>query len=399
MPYEKVVERIVKETQYSEKKVKKLVREKIKELGGLITHDGAAHIIARDLGINLYDSLQTSKPRLVTIGNLIGGMYNISQIALIKEIQKAKSYIREDITQGKVQHVTLIDKSATCRLVLWDDQIKHFNDLKLQSGTIIGIINAYTQENFNDQVIEIHLSNRSQIKTDIPDVAKVDFPKSLLKVDKLPTSGVTKPVKVEEVEIEEEIAELRKKIEKERSSRLVEKPKKDMKAKKIKEQELVLPIQTSFKTQTGSSITIRDKKHAYLQNYVLSTKFFKKEEQKVEYRFDHYSLRGRIDIIKWGIKNGKRYIILFEVKSEIVDLQETIGRIHDYRSYLSMDVDPLFGKMPDKNILTYLVLPEKEENRVLINEYNHMFKASDIDYIMLINTKTDDCETLTKDQL
>ena len=51
-------------------------------------------------------------------------------------------------------------------------------------------------------------------------------------------------------------------------------------------------------------------------------------------------------------------------------------------------VDPLFGKMPEKKIIVYLVLPENEENHALITEFKHIFKAPDIDYVMFVNPKT-----------
>ena len=189
MPYDEVVDRIASETELSKDEIVKRINEKVKELGGLITLEGAAHIIARELEINLYDSQQMQTPQPTSISDLIGGMNNVTITAMIKHIYDAKSFTRNDGTQGAVQNAHLLDKTGFCRLVLWDDQIRQFNDYGLSSGDVIKIISAYVKESKFDQVKEINLSSRSQIETDPKDIEKDDFPKSLLDSKKI--SGIS----------------------------------------------------------------------------------------------------------------------------------------------------------------------------------------------------------------
>lgn len=180
MPFDKVVEKIIAETGLSKEEVHQRIDEKVKELGGLITLEGAAHIIARELEINLYDQQVMEQPKPTTINELLSGMNNISIRVLIKNVYPIKTFTRKDGTQGAVQNIVLVDKTGKCRLVLWDEQIRAFKELDFDRGDIIEIKGAFVKESKFDELKELSLSSRSQI--DEPkDVNREQFPTSLLK--------------------------------------------------------------------------------------------------------------------------------------------------------------------------------------------------------------------------
>ncbi|NHJ03408.1 MAG: DUF2240 family protein [Candidatus Heimdallarchaeota archaeon] len=185
MPYDEVVKRIVAETDLSKEEVIEKINEKVKELGSLITPEGAAHIIARELEINLYDSQPIKKPQPTSISDLMGGMNNVTITALVKGVYEPKNFSRSDGTQGAVQNLHLIDKTGYCRLVLWDTQISQFGDMGISKGTILRIIGAFVKESQFDKVKEISLSSRSQIEIDPKDAKKDNFPETLLSFQKI----------------------------------------------------------------------------------------------------------------------------------------------------------------------------------------------------------------------
>ncbi|HUU79708.1 MAG TPA: DUF2240 family protein [candidate division Zixibacteria bacterium] len=187
MPYDEVVKRIVAETDLSKEEVIEKINEKVKELGSLITPEGAAHIIARELEINLYDSQSIKKPQPTSISDLMGGMNNVTITALVKGVYEPKNFSRSDGTQGAVQNLHLIDKTGYCRLVLWDTQIGQFGDMGISKGTILRISGAFVKESQFDKVKEISLSSRSQIEIDPKDAKKSNFPESLLSFQKINT--------------------------------------------------------------------------------------------------------------------------------------------------------------------------------------------------------------------
>ena len=185
MPYKEVIEKIISETNLSKEEVEKRINEKVQELGGLITLEGAAHIIAKELEINLYNSKQIQKPQSIKVKDLIDGMNNVSITVLIKQTYEPKIFTRNDGTQAAVQNILLTDKTGICRLILWDDQIRQFNDIGLKRGDIIKILNAFVKENKFDSIKELSLSSRSLIESDSKAMNKKEFPDSLLSFQKI----------------------------------------------------------------------------------------------------------------------------------------------------------------------------------------------------------------------
>ena len=185
MPYDEVVKRIITESKMTKDEVTQRINEKVEELGGLITLEGAAHIVAREMDINLYDSQQIPKPEPIKIKDLIGGMNNVTITALVKNIYQPKTFSKKDGTQGAVQNVHLVDNTGTCRLVIWDDQIRQFQEANLSRGDLIRINSAYVKESKYDGVKELGLNSRSHIEPTPSDVDKKDFPDKLLDFGKI----------------------------------------------------------------------------------------------------------------------------------------------------------------------------------------------------------------------
>ncbi|MHA1243407.1 MAG: DUF2240 family protein [Candidatus Heimdallarchaeota archaeon] len=185
MPYDEVVKRIVTESKMTKDEVTQRINEKVEELGGLITLEGAAHIVAREMDINLYDSQQIPKPKPIKIKDLIDGMNNVTITALVKNIYQPKTFSKKDGTQGAVQNVHLVDNTGACRLVIWDDQIRQFQEANLSQGDLIRINNAYAKESKYDGVKELGLNSRSHIEPSPTDVDKKDFPDKLLELGKI----------------------------------------------------------------------------------------------------------------------------------------------------------------------------------------------------------------------
>ena len=185
MPYEEVVKKIVSETDLSEEEVVKRINDKVEELGGLITLEGAAHIIARELEINLYDSQETKKLQPTKTKDLMDGMNNVTITALVKRIYNPKTFTRNDGSAGAVQNILLVDDVGTCRLVLWDDQIRQFKDYGISRGDIIQISGAFVKANKYDKQMELSLSSRSQIEPNPSNINQKLFPETLLNYQKI----------------------------------------------------------------------------------------------------------------------------------------------------------------------------------------------------------------------
>ena len=150
-------------------------------------------------------------------------------------------------------------------------------------------------------------------------------------------------------------------------------------------------------TKQGKKVIprVKDELHSIIQNRVLNHEFFSSiEKSKIEYRFDHFGQRGIIDVIKWvEWGDGITYIAIIEVKSEIVNISETISQIHNYYTYISSDNDSFFGKFKEKKITTYLAINHTRRNVDLLKRFSDNFIHSDIHNIAFVYLEKDEIHT------
>ncbi|MBU0459528.1 MAG: hypothetical protein KKH52_02520 [Nanoarchaeota archaeon] len=129
------------------------IKTKINELSGLISEEGAAHIIANELGINLIPKAEKMK-----IKELYAGMKDISTVGKITRIFEMREFQKND-RSGKVCSLILGDETGTMRLVLWNDQVDQVKELS-ENMTIL-VKSAYVRENNNAK--EIHLGQQGEL--------------------------------------------------------------------------------------------------------------------------------------------------------------------------------------------------------------------------------------------
>jgi replication factor A1 len=167
MKVDEIVNIIVEKTGISKEEIEKRITEKRKELSNLISEEGAAHIIAKEFGINLIKR----KIHTLKIKNIISGMRNVNIVARVLNKTDIYNFKRSDGTEGKVASLHIGDETGVIRVVLWDDETDIIP--KLERNDIIRINNAYTRENLDN--VEVMLGKRGTIiKTD----EKLDIPSS-----------------------------------------------------------------------------------------------------------------------------------------------------------------------------------------------------------------------------
>lgn len=134
------------------------VKEKIDKLSGLISKEGAIHIIANELGINLADELRR---RGVKINRLVAGMRSINLLGKVLRTYDVRTFSKQG-KEGKVGSFLIGDDTGTVRIVLWDTQhIQLLEEKQIQEGTIVKIQDAQARQNQN--FLELHLGTSSQI--------------------------------------------------------------------------------------------------------------------------------------------------------------------------------------------------------------------------------------------
>lgn len=168
---EEIIDKIISETKISKKELEERIRVKREELGGLITEEGAAHIVASELGIDLFKDQKLSTTQLF-IKDLIPGMNNISVIGRVMKIYASREFVR-DGKQSYVVNLILGDKTKTIRTVLWGDHAQNID--KISRGDILRILSGYVKEGLKEDP-ELHVGYRGRILINPEDANAADFP-------------------------------------------------------------------------------------------------------------------------------------------------------------------------------------------------------------------------------
>jgi len=144
-------------TGITEIEAKKLVDDKKTELSDLVSDEGAAYIVAKELGISI------DNQKHLKISNIMSGMQSVQAIGKIIFI----SPIREFSTpraKGKVANITIADETGSIHLSLWNEEIEKLN--ALQKGDVVKIF-GYVKED-NQGAAELRLGREGSIeKADI----------------------------------------------------------------------------------------------------------------------------------------------------------------------------------------------------------------------------------------
>ena len=168
---DEIIDKIIAETGISKKELARKISEKREELGGLITEDGAAHIVASELGIDLFKDQKYKDARLF-IKDLISGMNNITVTGRVMKIYAAREFVREG-KQSQVVSLLLGDKTKEIRTVLWGDHALNVD--KISRGTVLRILSGYVKEGLKEET-ELHVGYRGRIIIDPEDANAADFP-------------------------------------------------------------------------------------------------------------------------------------------------------------------------------------------------------------------------------
>lgn len=153
---EKLLKNLAEKSKKSEKELEKLIIDKINELSGLVSEEGAIYIIANELQIKL-DADKTKKPQALAefkkINQITEGKVPVSLVCrVIKKYDKA-TFSTKTGTEGSVQSLLVGDDTGVIRVVFWNDKTEMIEDVKEKD--ILKITNAYSRENPNLERIEL----------------------------------------------------------------------------------------------------------------------------------------------------------------------------------------------------------------------------------------------------
>jgi ssDNA-binding replication factor A large subunit len=154
LPYDKIIEKIKEKTGLSQEDVEAKIKAKMEELSGLISKEGAAHIIANENSVKVFEE----SSRELKIRNILGGMRNVSTVGKVLNVYSVTEFDKGDF-KGKVGSFLMGDDTGLIRVVLWNDQADQINEVK--EGCVVKLENVYAKENNFRK--ELHLNSESKM--------------------------------------------------------------------------------------------------------------------------------------------------------------------------------------------------------------------------------------------
>ena len=157
--FEDIVQRIQEEKGIASDEIERRIKQKLDKLSGLISKEGAAHIVANELGVDLISSM---KKHGVKISQVMPGMRNVTIVGSVVKDYGVRTYQKEG-REGKVASFLVGDESGVIRVVVWDTELMtkmeahHFSE-----GSAVRVSDGFIKE--NNGYREMHLGSRSLLE-------------------------------------------------------------------------------------------------------------------------------------------------------------------------------------------------------------------------------------------
>lgn len=179
--YQQLIERISKLSGLPLDEIQRRVEAKKAKLSGLISNEGAAQVVAAELGIKF----ENQKFKIM---DLLTGMKKVHVIGKVVEIYPIRKYKRAE-HEGEIASLLIADETSAIRVVLWDT---HHIDL-IKNGTIKkdSVIEIKNADVRGTTTKELHLNSTSELllSNDEIENVKVELEKpQLVKISELNTN-------------------------------------------------------------------------------------------------------------------------------------------------------------------------------------------------------------------
>ncbi|MFC1691527.1 hypothetical protein ACFL0W_05095 [Nanoarchaeota archaeon] len=173
IPYEQIIEKITKEKDIPAEEIEDKVKQKMDQLSGLISKQGAAHIIANELGVKIVDPGNSTVTSRVKVKDIMPNMRNLEVLGKITATYDLKEFNRKDGGSGKLCSFFLGDETGSIRAVGWGSLAEKAAELK--TDDIVLLQSVYVKQNQSRK--ELHLNDKSNIIVNPPNESVEDVKK------------------------------------------------------------------------------------------------------------------------------------------------------------------------------------------------------------------------------
>jgi len=159
---EEIISKLVSNSGLTEAEIKTKIQQKMESLSGLISEGGAGHIVANELGVQLFQI----SGGIVKVKDIRDGMRNVDVIGRVSNKFDVREFT-SGARHGKVGSFTIEDETGAIRLTAWNDITHKMQEFNV--GDIVKIKSSYVRLN-NNGFRELHLNDKSNISINPPGV-------------------------------------------------------------------------------------------------------------------------------------------------------------------------------------------------------------------------------------
>jgi ssDNA-binding replication factor A large subunit len=150
--YERILKKISGASGLDKEEIERRVEAKKSKLSGLISKEGAAQIVAAELGISFEDEK-------LKIEELLPGMRKVNIVGKIISLSPVRKFTTQKGDEGKVVNLIIADDTSNIKTVLWDtNHISLIEGGAVKEGSVVEIFGGSMR---ND---ELHLGSFSEFK-------------------------------------------------------------------------------------------------------------------------------------------------------------------------------------------------------------------------------------------
>jgi len=142
------------------KTVQEMIRRKMEGAGRLLTDEGAAYMLANELGVNLSDepALKTK----IRIRDLIVGASDVTVTGRVIDVYPVTAFTRNDGTEGKVARLVISDETGRVGVALWDERAEMVSLGRASPNQVVRVNHGYVRAGLDGEP-ELNVGQRGSV--------------------------------------------------------------------------------------------------------------------------------------------------------------------------------------------------------------------------------------------
>jgi len=172
MTVEEIIQEILaKRPDTTRDKVLEALEAERRKTGGLIADTTLLRLIAARLNVEV--ASKEAAIRKLSTGILVPQLNDVTISGRVIAAYPTRTF--EGAKSGKYASLIIADRDGTLRVMLWNDKVNFLESGGLRAGLVARFSHGYTREDRNGKT-ELHLSEKSKIEIDPPDLTPEEFP-------------------------------------------------------------------------------------------------------------------------------------------------------------------------------------------------------------------------------